>query len=88
MKNIIDKKKFSYSRLNTFSHCPQKYKIQYIDLISNDNESIEAYMGSRVHEVLESLYSIDDLKNQYIPFDKLIDLFDEYDFRLTHSRFV
>tara|TARA_Y100000590_G_C15719879_1_gene1013177 strand:- start:175 stop:999 length:825 start_codon:yes stop_codon:yes gene_type:complete len=72
-KNKMEK--FSYSRINTFDQCPQKYKIQYIDLISTNNDSIEAFMGNRVHNVLENLYSIDNLKNQFISFDKLIDMY-------------
>ena len=67
--------KFSYSRLNTFDNCPQKYKIQYIDLIKSENDSIEAYMGKIVHSVLEELYQTKDLKSQFIPFDKLIDIY-------------
>jgi len=66
---------FSYSRINTFDHCPQKYKIQYIDLIDTLDDSIEAFMGKRVHEVLENLFNIKDLNNKYIPFDKLIDMY-------------
>lgn len=54
---------FSHSRLSTFEQCPLKYKYQYIDKIKVEAaETVEAFMGSRVHEVLEKLYS--DLKLQ------------------------
>ena len=48
---------FSYSQLNTFKICPQQYKIIYINGVRKVDESIEAFMGKRVHEVLEWLYS-------------------------------
>ena len=32
--------KFSYSRINTYNQCPQKYKIQYIDKIYSSKNSI------------------------------------------------
>jgi putative RecB family exonuclease len=51
---------YSYSRINTYHTCPYKYKLQYIDKIKLEEEGIEAFMGSRVHETLEKLYS--DLK--------------------------
>ena len=66
---------FSYSRINTFNNCPQKYKIHYIDRVSNMSNSIEAYMGQRVHKVLEDLYNIKDLKHMYISFDQLMEMY-------------
>ena len=66
---------YSHSKLRTFEDCPQKYKFQYIDKIKKpEEESIEAFVGSRVHDVLEKLYkdlarcklnSLDDLLNTY-----------------------
>lgn len=47
---------FSHSRINTFENCPYQYKLRYIDGIKVEAEGIEAFMGSRVHEVLEKLY--------------------------------
>ncbi|MBD3164836.1 hypothetical protein GF323_06585 [Candidatus Woesearchaeota archaeon] len=48
---------YSHSRLSTFEQCPLKFKFQYIDKLETEVEnSIEAYMGSRVHETLEKLY--------------------------------
>ena len=51
------KKYFSYSQINTFLNCPQKYKLIYIDGIRTADEGIESYMGKTVHEVLEWIYN-------------------------------
>jgi putative RecB family exonuclease len=66
---------YSHSRLSTYENCPLKYRLRYIDkVIIDEAETIEAFMGSRVHEVLEKLYrdmrlsstnSIDDLLSFY-----------------------
>ncbi|MGH9578498.1 MAG: PD-(D/E)XK nuclease family protein, partial [Terriglobales bacterium] len=58
---------YSHSRLSTFEQCPQRYKFQYLDRLTPDFESIEAFLGSRVHDTLEKLYA--DLK-----FDKVATL--------------
>jgi len=48
---------YSHSRLSCFEQCPQKYKLNYIDKVETEfEESIEAFMGVRVHETLEKLY--------------------------------
>ncbi len=52
---------YSHSRLEAFENCPLMYKLQYIDRIRSKREGIEAFMGSRVHETLEKLYT--DLKH-------------------------
>jgi putative RecB family exonuclease len=51
---------YSHSQLSTYETCPQQYKLAYIDRIEVETESIEAFMGSRVHDALEKLYR--DLK--------------------------
>jgi len=54
---------YSHSRLSCFEQCPCKYKLAYIDKVETEiEESIEAFLGSCVHEVLEKLYY--DLKYQ------------------------
>jgi len=54
---------FSNSRLSTYEQCPLKYKYQYIDRIKvEETKTVEAFMGSCVHEALEKLYR--DLKLQ------------------------
>jgi len=49
---------YSHSKLATYENCPHKYKLQYIDRIElpEGGEGIEAFLGSRVHDVLEKLY--------------------------------
>jgi putative RecB family exonuclease len=48
---------YSHSKLETFRHCPLKFKFRYIDCIETGIVGIEAFMASRVHEALEKLYS-------------------------------
>ena len=48
---------YSHSRLTTFENCPYKYKLKYIDRVeTEDFETVEAFLGSRVHDALEKLY--------------------------------
>ena len=47
---------WSHSRLSSFEKCPLQYRFRYIDRIKRDTQSIESFMGNRVHEVLERLY--------------------------------
>jgi putative RecB family exonuclease len=47
---------YSHSQLSTYETCPYQYKLAYIDKIEVETESIEAFMGSRVHDALEKLY--------------------------------
>ena len=47
---------YSHSRLSSFENCPRKFKYRYIDQITVDTEGVEAFMGKRVHEILERLY--------------------------------
>ncbi|MBI3664605.1 MAG: PD-(D/E)XK nuclease family protein [Acidobacteria bacterium] len=51
---------YSHSRLETFETCPLKYKFRYIDEIKKAEQSVEAFLGGLVHEVLRKLY--DDLQ--------------------------
>lgn len=51
---------YSHSQLSTYETCPYQYKLNYIKKIKIDQEGIEAFMGSRVHDALEKLYR--DLK--------------------------
>ncbi|HIH38776.1 PD-(D/E)XK nuclease family protein [Candidatus Woesearchaeota archaeon] len=54
---------YSHSKLSTFEQCPLKYKFGYIDKVETEiGESVEAFLGKRVHESLEKLYK--DLKFQ------------------------
>ncbi|MDE2058921.1 MAG: PD-(D/E)XK nuclease family protein [candidate division NC10 bacterium] len=65
---------YSASRLSTYESCPLQYRFRYIDRIPREEESIEAFLGSRVHETLHKLYrdlqsgedlSLADLLNDY-----------------------
>ena len=68
-------KVFSHSRLSCYEQCPQKYKLKYIDRVETEvEESIEAFLGVRVHETLEKLYR--DLGYQKVnTLDELLDFF-------------
>ncbi len=48
---------YSHSRISTYEQCPLRYKYKYIDEIKKQEQTIEAFMGTRVHEVLEKLYA-------------------------------
>ena len=65
---------YSHSQLSTYQTCPYQYKLSYIQKIKVDTEGIEAFMGSRVHDVLEKLYR--DLKMTKL--DTLEELIDFY----------
>jgi len=50
---------YSHSRLSSFEQCPYKYKLRYIDKIKPEIETtIEAFLGSMVHDTLEWIYKI------------------------------
>ena len=68
---------FSYSQLNTFKTCPQQYKIIYLDGVRKEHESIEAFIGKLVHEVLEWLYNRENMEKAYITFDRLCQAYDD-----------
>ena len=65
---------YSASRLSTYESCPLQYRYRYIDRIPRTEESIEVYLGLRVHEALSALYqtlqrggapSLSDLVQEY-----------------------
>lgn len=47
---------YSHSRLSSFENCPKQFHYRYVLKIPAESESIEAFVGKRVHEVLERLY--------------------------------
>jgi putative RecB family exonuclease len=47
---------FSHSRLTTYERCPRRYQYRYLLGIAPEGESVESFLGRRVHEVLERLY--------------------------------
>ncbi|GAB4117103.1 MAG: hypothetical protein Kow00103_13550 [Candidatus Caldatribacteriota bacterium] len=66
---------YSFSKLETFENCPLRYKFNYLDKIRRDEESIEAFLGSRFHETMERLYQ--ELKFRIIPLEELIDYYND-----------
>jgi putative RecB family exonuclease len=65
---------YSHSRLETYKNCPLKFKYIYIERKERLIESIEAFLGSRVHETLERLYR--DLKfTKENSLDKLLEYY-------------
>ena len=54
---MVKKKVYSHSKLSTYEQCKYKYKLKYIDKIPSPVEkSIEAHLGTCVHDALEWLY--------------------------------
>jgi putative RecB family exonuclease len=54
---------YSHSRLRCFEQCPARFKFQYIDKVeTTEEQSVEAFLGTQVHECLEKLYR--DLQHQ------------------------
>ena len=49
---------YSHSRLSSFENCPKQFHFRYVRKIPSESESIEAFLGKRVHEVLEKLYGV------------------------------
>jgi len=74
-------KTFSPSSLGCFEKCPKQYWFRYVAKVPVESEGIEAFVGKRVHEVLERLYQFvaDDMLP---PIEKVIhryhQLFDQH----------
>jgi RecB family exonuclease len=47
---------FSFSRIKTFHQCPLRYRYRYLKGMREAFRSIESFLGSTVHSVLEWLY--------------------------------
>jgi putative RecB family exonuclease len=69
---------YSHSRLSTYENCPLKYRFAYVDRVKLERmpESIEAFMGKRVHEALEKLYA-DRMLSKANMLEELLDFYDE-----------
>ena len=48
---------YSHSRLSCFENCPKQFHYRYVLKVPAETESIEAFVGKRVHEVLERLHA-------------------------------
>ena len=65
---------YSHSRLSSFEKCRLQYRYRYIDRIRREVQGVEAFVGNRVHEVLERLYR--DLQTESTPtLEELISLY-------------
>jgi putative RecB family exonuclease len=51
---------YSHSRLSSFEKCPKQFHFRYVLRVPRETEGIEAFVGKRVHEVLERLYRFVD----------------------------
>lgn len=47
---------YSHSRLSTFEKCRKQFELRYLLQVPQETEGIEAFVGKRVHEILERLY--------------------------------
>jgi RecB family exonuclease len=47
---------FSFSRIKCFRQCPLRYRYRYIQGLKETFRSIESFLGSTVHDVLEWMY--------------------------------
>ena len=56
---------YSHSRLSSFEDCPKKFEYRYVLKVPSETESIEGFVGKRVHEVLERLYEF--VGNDMVP---------------------
>jgi len=63
---------YSHSRISSFENCPKKFHFRYVLKVPSETEGVEAFVGKRVHEILERLYEFVD--RQQIPsIKKVID---------------
>lgn len=65
---------YSHSRLECFENCPLNFKFTYKDKIEREKEGIEAFLGSRFHEVMEKVYK--DLKCKNYSLKELLDYYE------------
>ena len=65
---------YSHSQLSTYEDCPLKYKFSYRDKIKREQEGVEAFLGSMVHDTLQKCY--DNLR--FTKVNSLSDLLDYY----------
>jgi ATP-dependent helicase/DNAse subunit B len=75
---------YSYSQINTYKSCPERYKIAYLDRTRKSDESIEAFMGKVVHEVVEWVFK--ERINRFTSFDKLTAKYDDLWLNAWHDK--
>ena len=62
---------YSHSRLSSFENCPKQFHFRYVLKIPQESEGIEAFVGKRVHEVLERLHEFAD-RGMLPPLEKVL----------------
>jgi len=77
---------YSHSRLEAFKGCPLKYKFNYIDKIKREEEGIEAFLGSRFHDVMEKIYK--DLPFRKYSLDDLLVFYEDNWDKNYHDKIV
>jgi len=58
--------RISYSQLSMFSECPQRWKLNYIDKVTESEPSIHLLFGTAMHEVIQTWLEVmyhDSVKN-------------------------
>jgi len=58
--------RISYSQLSMFSECPQRWKLNYIDKLTESEPSIHLLFGTAMHEVIQTWLEVmyhDSIKN-------------------------
>jgi RecB family exonuclease len=48
---------YSFSRITTFEQCARRFRYRYLDGVKEAFHGVEAFMGQRVHEVIEWLFN-------------------------------
>jgi hypothetical protein len=66
----------SHSSLGSFEKCPRQYWYQYIGKPPVEKvDTIEAFLGSRVHETLETLYRL-HFRGRTLSIDETLEVFE------------
>ena len=69
-------KKISYSQYSQWVTCPWKWKLNYIDKLSEFTDSIHTLFGTSMHEVLQTYLTVmynDTIKMaDALPLDKML----------------
>jgi putative RecB family exonuclease len=76
---------YSHSKLTCFEDCKLKYKFKYVDKVDVElPEAISLFLGKRVHEVFEKLYT-DLLKEKLNSVEGLVDFYNDLWDKTWHS---
>jgi len=68
---------YSFSRIESFAKCKLQFKYRYIDGLSTEVETIEAFMGNMVHQTLRDFYNL--IKHRIVkPKEWLLTCYDQH----------